>query len=794
MRRFVLTLFFCLAALLAMPVPQFRFQLLTTSDGLTNSTVRCMHIDSKGFLWIGTDDGLNRYDGYKINLFEKTVGIPMQLHTIDELQEDAQGMMWIDSEFSYTLYNVNTQRLVSSPDEYLKSLGIDTGNATYKIKTDEMGGLWIFQEGKLTHYDFVKKNTQTWRNSHIHIEGLYPSNCTASHDQILFSYKGSVWQFKCSDGKMNRLELPAEMEQRDNIFGTYIDADRTVWIYSIVNDCLCRYISGGKVIKEMVKLPQSASRNNAIRHLIDDGKGNLWIATDHEGIFVYSKQTGEISNIKNHDNEYNTLSSNNSTYLVKDSQGTIWIGHFKTGISYAIANNSMFVNKGQQYGDVNVLVYDQKGNLWIGTDGDGLYVEHPDGTYEKTSLPNITISSIVADKDGTMWVGTFSEGLYHVITPTRHEQYCTRNGRLATDRVWSLIDDGNGYLWCGSLVQPLVKFNKQTGKGKVVRINKNEDIIASSFCFDNRGRLLITTTYGLVICNPKTDQCHRLLNNNRGTQEMLNKMAVLECYDPTTDILLMGHKRGFTIFDMKRDTLYYINDEVNGIVASPKSLIRDKKGNVWISTSRGIECMQIARQKSGELKLQVKNYSYREGLYTPFFNQNASAIDSAGNIVFGETMGYTLISPQAILEHNHHHLVPFITDVSVEDKLVEIEDNEVILDYDAQHISIQYFTGNINTHNSILYAYKIEGKMNDWAYTEDNHITLVGLSPNGWDCCGRYKIDNFRFYCVSLNTTAIDSVKQNQSETNAAYNLMGVKVNPSTVRGMYIMNGKKYFK
>lgn len=195
---------------------------------------------------------------------------------------------------------------------------------------------------------------------------------------------------------------------------------------------------GGKVVKEMVSLPDgdaSVSKSNAIRAMMDDGRGNIWISTDHRGVFIYHKQSGEITNILGQQNEKNSLSSNNVTALVQDRQGTVWMGHFKTGVSYTSANYRMFENRGLKYGDISDLHYDSKGNLWVGTDGEGLYIERADGSSVKTDLPNITISSFAEDTDGTMWVGTYNEGLYHFFTPTQYEHLFMGNGKLPTNKA-----------------------------------------------------------------------------------------------------------------------------------------------------------------------------------------------------------------------------------------------------------------------------------------------------------------------------------------------------------------------
>lgn len=726
----------------------YHYQLLTTADGLASSTVKCILIDSKGFLWIGTDDGLNRYDGYGVELFGKDKWAGYDPRAIEQLNEDAQGVVWIGCQNTYILFDTNRQRPIARAADYLGSLGIDIGTDHYKVKTDDNGALWIIQNGRLSRHDFSKKTTETWRVPQINTGDINPAHCTATKDQFLISCGQKIWQFTRSNGMMRPLALPPSMDHPDNILGAYIDHSNTIWVYSLINDHLCRYVVGGKIVREMVDLDsQGISGNNAIRSLMDDDNGSIWIATDHGGIYIYNKQTGKMQNIRSHTGRANTLSSNNVTSLTQDSHGTVWIGHLKTGISYAATDSSPFTNRGHQYGDISVMHYDRKGNLWIGTDGDGLYVEHKDGTYEKTSLPNITISAIQEDNDGSMWIGTYSDGLYHVSHPHHFERFATDSGKLTTDQVWRLIDDGQGNLWCASPLHPLVVFNKQTGKSHIMNDDHDAKIQATALCRGKDGHIFITSTYGILDCNPHTRKCIRLISNRRGTQQMSDKMALIECYDSSRDILLLGHTRGLTIFDMKNDSLYFINDSISGQTPCPKSIVQDNLGRFWISTSRGITILTIARRRGGNIEWQMNNLAHRDRQHATFFNFNSFAKSTDGHIAFGGTDGYSLISPSEISTAVSRHTVPFITSVSVGNRQVYDHStdtrqahsnnktaiyNDIRFSHDDTYVVIKYFTGDLHAHDNIVYAYKLEGRMDKWTYTDDNRITLVGLSPGNY--------------------------------------------------------------
>ncbi len=712
---------------------QYSFQSLTNADGLSSNCVRCMKIDSKGFLWIGTDMGLDRYDGYQVESMGGIFGEEWQFSTIDDLQEDALGNLWIDCQRANLIYNVNSHITVTDVREWLKTLKIDVGKDVYKVKVDDSGSLWVVQQEKITHYDYNTGLSKSWEIPQLLIDDISLYASAAAVDVLLLAGRKKVWLFSATKGKLEQLDLPADMRREDNIYGSFIDSDRSIWVFSIIDEKICRYTMGGKTVREMITLPQSGntdSRNNAIRNMMDDGRGNVWIATDHKGIFVYNKPTGEMTQITSLPNGQSQLSSNNVISLTIDRQGTVWAGHFQTGISYTSANSRMFQNKGIQYGNVSALFCDSKGNRWIGTDGGGLYLEHEDGTYEKTTLPSIIVSSITEDDDGAIWVGSYSEGLFRQLPSGRWEQFGLANRRFPTNNVWRMINDGKGHIWCASAVSPLVKIDVNTCQWEVVNDERDYNILGTDFCMDCRGHLLVASTYGLVIINEGKRQ--RLITNFRGTQEMVPRMAESICYDYNNDLLLMGHRQGVTIFDMNRDTLYMVSNQVNGKEIDVQDIVQDKRGFFWVSTTNGITRLKVNRKKDGGIEWEIRNYTAREGLQTPFFNANSSALTNDGHVLLGGFEGYTVINPDETGLVADNPGAPVIISVMAGDRYIDANDGRIVLNHDDTHLTIRYFTGILNNASSVRYAYKLEGMMNQWRYTEENHITLVGLAPGDY--------------------------------------------------------------
>ena len=268
------------------------------------------------------------------------------------------------------------------------------------------------------------------------------------------------------------------------------------------------------------------------------------------------------------------------------------------------------------------------------------------------------------------------------------------------------------------------------------------DILVTDFCRDKFGRLLIPSTYGLFIHDGQKAQ--RYTTNLSGTQEMEPKMATAAYYDKGRDILLLGHREGLALFDMQRDTIYY----VNGRAVSIKSIVEDRQGHFWMSTANGISRFEINRRQDGTLEWNIRNYTVREGLQTPFFNANSSALSVDGTVLFGGIEGYTAISPEEAVVTQPTVGAPTIVSVKAGDRFIDATTERITLNHDENHVVIRYFAGILNNANRLRYAYKIEGMMNDWAYTEENHITLVGLSPGDYRLLLKVSEDNDSQVCT----------------------------------------------
>ncbi|MBR6828923.1 MAG: hypothetical protein IKM76_12385, partial [Prevotella sp.] len=439
MRRLFIFLAFCIAQMTVSPLGlwalarqkptgETAFHTLGIRDGLRSNSVTSLLTDSHGYLWIGTSLGLNRYDGHEVKTcFPESHDLQLYEvfnNPVTSIEEDAEGRLWIECESgSYYLYDTKTARFCGSAKELLSSIGIPR-EGRYKVKVGNKGALWVLSEDCICRYDCHTKELKTWKTQ-LSLPGKSANVVAEMSDGLYISASHAVWHFVSSTGELQRQPLPDAMQHSMGEHSLMADADGTLWVYSTREEHICRYIVGGRCVKEMVQLPQTmeASQNNAIRHIMDDQRGNVWIATDQKGMFAYNKKTGNITTMRHQRDNLLSLASDNATCLAVDRDGTIWVGHMKTGISYTSDANNTMQTHALQCGDILAMAYDTEGNLWMGTDGDGVYIEKPDGAIVKTSLPNITVMALLSDEAGGMWAGTYNQGLYYLPDASHWKRY-----------------------------------------------------------------------------------------------------------------------------------------------------------------------------------------------------------------------------------------------------------------------------------------------------------------------------------------------------------------------------------
>ena len=503
MRKLLLFTWLCIAQMAAgQRTGETVFKTLGVADGLRSNAVTSLLADSRGYLWIGTYQGINRYDGHQVKTRFPESGDPQLrevfAETTTSMEEDAEGRIWIECESGgYYLYDIKAARFSADADKLLQSIGIRC-KGRYKVKVGEKGALWVLTESGIYRYNYHSKELKYWERR-VQLPGKSAGVVAEMSDGLYFSADHAVWHLNTGTGELQRAMLPEAMEHSIGEHSLMADADGTLWIYSTREEHICRYIVGGRQVRETVSLPQTAfaSQNNAIRDMMDDGRGNIWIATDHKGLFAYHKNTGIVTAMRHEHERLQSLASDNVTCLTTDRDGTVWVGHLKTGISYTSEANSIMQPHGRMCGDILAMAYDTEGNLWMGTDGDGVYIEHKNGSMVKTTLPSITVMALISDGMGGIWAGTYNQGLYHLTDAKRWKRYAVDDGTFPTEYVWTLARDNQGRVWSSSPIGKTVIFDPKDETTRLVTTDSGDDIHANAIRYDGANTMHLGSVYGL---------------------------------------------------------------------------------------------------------------------------------------------------------------------------------------------------------------------------------------------------------------------------------------------------------
>lgn len=740
----------------------YSFKHITINDGLSNNQINTIFKDSRGFMWFGTGSGLNRYDGSSFKIFTHLQNDSLSIpdNNILDITEDFQQNLWINTGSGYTVLDIHKESFIFPMSAYLKPLGY-TDDVSF-VYVDNNKNLWLTNsnadcfvyfadKGKWEELDMLPKEQIT--DIYQYGEIIY---LVFSNGQIIWFNVQQLTVIK-SDFLTNRFQLP-----ETNSFHIFVDNDTDLWLYQ-ETDPMGVYYFSNKEEQWYHLTSDKQSRyvlsNNTVKDITNDDQNQIWIATDHGGINLINKKT-ETKILLEHDpNEMRSIVDKSIVCLYHDDENTIWAGSYKYGISFYSESVFKFrhiknlVDDDQEAfdNDLNCFQEDLQGNLWIGSNNKGLLrvdnrtrnkmVFQHDPNKNSTLSGNVVVSLLCDSKDRT-WVGTYQGGLncYENNRFTHYFHQVDNPNSISNDNIWSLLEDSFGNLWIGTLGGGLDKMNLKTGK--ISHFNTgNTPGFSSDFvsCLyemhDNN--LLIGTAHGLTIYNSQTETFRTIYGNLNGEELFFNR-NILSIFEDSRNLIWVGTRDGVNILDPKIDKLTLMNKN-SGISDNVIcGILEDENKNIWISTANGLSHIIVATNpKTGEYNYIPNNYDEKDGLQGKAFNERSAYKTSSGDLIFGGTNGYNIVSPGNI-KYNRNRPKLVFTDFLLFNKSVIIGEKyhkKVILPHSISltksidlHHSENIFTLKFSALNYLqpektTYLYKLEGFDNDW-------VKIRGQNPS----------------------------------------------------------------
>ncbi|WP_460190232.1 hybrid sensor histidine kinase/response regulator transcription factor [Urechidicola sp. KH5] len=769
-----------------------KVKFLTSKDGLSQSEVTSIIKDKRGFLWIGTRGGLNRYDGKQFKVFNNDLNNPNSLsnNSIETIFEDKQGNIWIGTKSNgVTRYSPEFEQFKTIIPTNQNNLDLFNARIV-SIEEGTTQQIWLgsWQKGIIV----IDKNQQI-------IKHLLPKSIildlhkTSDNRMIAVSSEG-VFKYSLNGELIEKLSpryLTCVIEDpisKDLYFGS--------WNFDIFK------YNEKNIEFENIIIPKfqtsGSQRNNAYRLALDKDR-NLWIATWGDGLYQYNiaKKRFFHYQIENSQNRGGKELYKDIISISTDKNGLMWLGTNGGGLCQ-VDNR---INQFNSYAEAPILnllpkepiwsiLKDSEKRIWLGIKGDNnLYVSKENSHLKSKPAPPILnprlkgrkkgIKAIYEDLSGTFWASD-NHTIYNVETEGDDFNLIPIKIKLKDSinyiniaKATAIFQSSDNYFWLGTQQHGVYKSSTKGNPLNADFENIFKKDRVTSFHQDKYGILWIGTYNGLIKYNLNNNTFIRIQNNpeNGG----LSSNIVTSLFEDTSENLWIGTTNGLNQFDLKSKQIKFnIYDTSDGLPNSYiHSIIQDDIGNIWVSTNLGLSRFNTS-------KSLFINFDANDGLNSNEFNDKIALKDDSGKLYFGSNSGLSIFDPKQIRNVTSPEVI--LTELRIGGETIlplQLYENKIILEKSISYtnsIELEYFqnsfslsftTINFNTSSNQSYQYKLIGKDNNWQkLTGVNTINYANLTPGKYEFIIRPESRNY--YTNSLPSSIAIEVLPPFYKTNKA--------------------------
>ena len=761
-------------------IPDMKFRRLDTPNGLSSSQINCIFQDSRGFVWIGTPYGLNRYDGYRVKTYYSNLRdtTTMRDNYTDRVFEAVDGKLWMRQGMNYCVYDPVTELFERKASRELAKLGIEANVEWLHI--DSKKRIWVkdFEKAIYCYHPGAKGDKKiTTINIGYGMNEFAPnfgiSTVAELGDWLLVATNNG--ELVCLNGEKGEVDwVDRWMKDNGHVenqeYRLYIDKDGNFWCN--VLDRL--YIYENKTKKWYGSLVEYLSYKGIeglpgplmIWNLTIDDKGWLWLVCDHDGLIVVDLKNKQWKQFLNNKYDETSISDNTLRNIYQGKDGSIWIGSYKNGVNQYVPGLSSLQTV--ELGDVTTACEDKNGNYWVGTNDKGIILYNPRTgevmnhfTKDNSGLvSNIVVGSWAAS-DGTIWFGSYNGGLSHAIpSASDHSQATIINTQatgdpqgLSNNSVWALTEDKWGRMWISTLGGGLQLLDPKTHKFTTWS-TKNTNIpgdYLTSVGWTKKGWLMVGTGHFYSLVNPVS---HKLANQEIPEDPSINVSVGSTNYviEDSRGLIWHGSNVGIIVYDPKTKFQKLI-DMTDGLFDSGiNSITEDKKHTIWVVTDHGVSNVVPQQQEDGSWQFNIRSFNSRDGLQKATYNQRSTWLTRDGKVLVGGQGGLDIINP-ALLQEDTSKERPVFSGLQIFDQNVEVGkkfNGRVILDEALDvcrelsmrfndQFTIQLATNEVRINNHKRFAYKLEGFNENWVKTSElnPNITFNSLRAGSYTLCVR---------------------------------------------------------
>jgi ligand-binding sensor domain-containing protein/signal transduction histidine kinase len=725
---------------LALPVvdrSDIRFSRLSTEDGLSQTRVTQIVQDDRGFLWFGTQYGLNRFDGYRFKVFVHNQGDRDSLEGvfISALFKDRDGKLWVGSS-----QNVDCMDPVTEKCTHYR---LDTDIASeftgrvFSICQDPEGIIWLATGTGLRRVNPVIGTVTRFRHDANDPESLGSDDVKS----VGFDRKGTFWVAtsvgldafdRKTEKVVARIALPEPLHM-----GFYEDRTGTFWIFHTSGSGLATYDRATHQLTT-ISLTQGSSSDGppltGVRSMLEDDQGRLWLGSFGAGLLRYDREDQRFIRYRNNPADPESIADNSIVALFKDREGNIWTGlhgngpnHFSTRLARFEQFRSDPTNpKGLTGNFIDAIYEDHRGRLWIGTDDDLVQVDRQTGQYHHF-LAGLgikpTVDSIIEDKDGAIWVGTYRHGVGRLDEATgRFEVYRHSPGdpsSLSDDSVLHLFADHLGQIWVGTN-DGLNRLDAAHHRFDVYKVSPQN---RWSQCYiviqeDQHGFLWLGTEYtGLHRFDPRTGTFNVYKSDPLKRGSLSDDTIGAICIDDQ-GAMWVGTRVGLDRFDPSTGQFSPCRDRGAELGRSIGCIFPDREGRLWMSTNRGLTEFNPATA-------EFRHYTEADGLPgNDFTGWETGCQGRNGRLYFGGFDGGFSFDPEKLADD------PFVPPVVLTDFRLPYApqgsrtasllskgiypSGELTLAHDENSMYVEFAALSYFSPKTNRYRYKLEGLDPQW--------------------------------------------------------------------------------
>lgn len=738
------------------------FKALTIEEGLSQNTIWTQWRDSKGFLWFGTQEGLNRYDGYNVTVFRHD---PLDSTTLSDnhvwsLYEDREGYLWIGTLRGLNRYNPQTnvfQHAANNPEQIPVLEEVQSVRA---LLGDGANTLWIGVDGNgLFSYSVDTQQTHHYKQDSSNPDAL-PSNrvytlaLDRSHTLWVGTYDTGLASFNAQTKTFIHFKSNGTKGSLSGkrVYAIFQDSREQLWV-GTEGQGLNRFepqTSTFITYRHDAKDPSSLS-DNGVNCIFEDSKGQLWVGT-YNGLNQWDSKRNKSTVFKRNPKILSTLSDDHIVSLAEDEAGNLLVGTYGGGLTLIDFAAKPFRTFSHDPEDPSTLLHniiwsiyqDTRGRLWVGTEG-GLSLFHSETeTFEHfkhnpgnpATIPNNSVTSIYEDKKGKLWIATYGGGLC-LFNPEKksfqvfkHDPKDTSS--LLNNNVGSFYEDTSGRLWLGtgtgiSILKADNTFSHFTHEpGKTTSILKNA---VTCMLRDTKGRMWIGSDGGLSRLNESTQEFEHYLHDPKNPSS-LSSPFVYFIHEDKNGLLWIGTGNGLNLFNPDAKTFQVLREKdglPNNVIYG---ILEDEKGRLWMSTNKGLSRFTPSASPEPGNWGVFRNYVPADGLQNNEYNLGPTHKGKDGRMYFGGINGFNVFHPDSI--HDTSYAPPVeLTGFSLFNKLIQAGKvhkdfvlpksitylDDLILSHEESVFTIEFAALSYSQPERCMYAYKLEGFDPDWNYT-----------------------------------------------------------------------------